>query len=214
MFLEDSTVFTEIIRNVKYILPIMAIPGNEEHFYAFIFKIDSIDLKNIPWRLSTEFLQSIRDNEYLFLNKDFNDKLTHLALKHVLADNFQLASESLRILVTCLKYSRKLEKENILRQVTKEIYSSGSFYKRRFAEVFFSECVEQLSVSFIVENRLYEMTIKMISDSPCIAIGLLREFQRVYPVLEQREKKQLASKLDAIRENKTDKDITYVRMLD
>jgi hypothetical protein len=207
--MDDSGVFTEIIKNLKFILPLLAISGNEEHFYAFIFKIDNLDLTLTTWRLAIEFLQCIRNNEYLFLNKDFNEKLIHLSMKHILTENFQIASEVIKVIVVCLKYSRKHEKENIMNHISKEIYSNGSFYKRRLAVVFFAECCEQLSVNYLVENRLFETTIKLFTDSPCITHGLLPIIQQIYHLLEQREKKQLACKLDLLRDTK-DKDIIYV----
>jgi hypothetical protein len=210
--LDDQSILTDVLRNIKYILPIIAIPGNEEHLYGFIFKIDNIDLKNTSWRDSVNFIKLLRDTESLFLNKDFNDKTLQLAFKLIPIDNYQIASEAVKLLVISLKYSRKQEKENIFRNITKDIYTNSSFYIRKQSVNFFTECVEQFSLNYLVENRLYELTLKLLTDETCIVISLFKVFTNIYPLLELREKKQLSIRLDNLRDKVKDRDVIYVNI--
>ena len=162
--------------------------NNEEFQNYFINKFDELAnfiTMQINWRLSIKFLDKIIKIEILFEKFIFTSKLFGMVMKFLQDENANnlLKSSSMKTLVYILKFCKKIEKEEILKFIEKEIVENKSFYKRRLYFMFFEEAIKIFSISTLINYHIIDYIFKFLNDNTVILAKVIKMMKYIYPLI-------------------------------
>jgi hypothetical protein len=169
----------------------------------------------INWRIAIKFFEKIPKIDVLFHKFVFTTKLYNLVIKFLLDENSNvpLKNAGMKILAYLLKYCKKVEKEEILKFLEKEIIENKCFYKRRLYFPFFEEAIKTFSISALLNNQIIDNVLKFFNDNKLLQAKLIMLLKLFYPLIfsESRLKFIVNSKLDNLKKmGNFDHEITRV----
>lgn len=195
---------------------IALLPHDEEFNKKFVSKIEPLLQRYSTennWRYIFYLLSGFCNVEYLFeINELFFQTMYTVSTIYILDGNLQIATQAVRLLSIVLKYSRKCEKEDILRFIDKNLFDNESFYRRRVHPLFIEACSNHFSIQFMKENGIIDHFISTLSGNSIIACKGIALMAKIYPLIadDNRLRFMVMNKLEQLRKEGTDLELKIV----
>lgn len=180
--------------------------SSEEFQIFFVRKLERIGefiQMQMNWRLAIKFFEKLVKIEILFYKFEFTSKLYGIVMKFLIDENSNvpLKSSVMKFLPNLLKFGKKVEKEEIIKYVEREILESKNFYKRKLFFNFFEESIRIFSISTLLNYQIIDHVIKFFNDNRLMQSKLISILKYFYPLIfsESRIKFIINNKLDNLK---------------
>ncbi len=124
-------------------------------------------------------------------------------------ENHQIEIYSIKLFAKLIKASlNSIDKENMLKKIESEYYSSNSYYKRRIYVYFFEELLETFSIQFLTEFKVIFLAIPLLKDKFLFPLKLINILTKYIPVFEYYKIYMKDEIYQTIKQLKSQKDIS------
>ncbi len=179
---------------------------NEDFVEFFMNKYDnliSFIQMQANWRIAITFLEKIVKIIVLMENFLFTTKLYNIIMKFLNDQNsvLPLKNVSMKILAHCLRFCKKIEKDEIIRYLEKDIIENKNYYIRRLYFPFFQEAINIFSISALIQYQFFDIILKFLNDNKLIQAKIISNLKDFYPLIftESRIKFMVNSKMDNLK---------------
>lgn len=183
--------------------------SSEDFQNSFINKLERIGefvQMQINWRIAINFFEKLKDVEILFENFEFTSKIYIIVMKFLNDENSNvpLKNSAIKLMPYLLKFGKKIEKEDILKFLEKEIIENKNFYKRRLYFPFFEEAIKIFSINSLMNYQIIDNVLKFFNDNKLMQSKLIKILDSIYPLIlsESRIKFIINNKLDNLKKMK------------
>jgi len=204
-----------ILNKIEMILEINSQIENEEFFSNFLTILNKLeDLANYynaknNWRNIKKISYILRFDKIHKLNTidHHNRKIFNFAKKFLINECFEIRIESMKIIAILSR--SKIYWEEGIKFIDMEISKNKNYYIRRLYCYFFQELLRLFSYKFLNEKGQIEEFMKLINDNNQIISSFFNLLKLIFPLIEDdRYKFQIFNKLESLRKQITEKQIT------
>lgn len=180
------------IRNVFHIIS-SSLKKNHVHIIPYIISIiSSISIKNNSYNnislekliiLANEIKHLIKEL-FSYSNKEQSYTQLSIFIKNIISNNngYLITNAYIKLFAHLIKYSKN--RNDYLTYINNCIYDNQSFYIRRLYKPFLIEIFDLLSLTFIIENNIFNNYINSIEDKvPSLSCVYIDLFTQIYPLV-------------------------------
>ncbi len=149
----------------------------------------------------------------MYLEEDFINKIFAFNQYYMKKENLQIKTQAIKLLVKIMREGSKQIREEIIKLTETEILNVKNFYVKRQYFIFFEECMEVFSFTFIKEKKIFDNFFRLVQENNLIFLNkFLTIVPRFYHLIHEdsKLKTQVLSKVDSCKKN-TGKDILMVQ---